>query len=154
MKYAAISIPASYGRLDSSPAPGTVAGIILGSVCGFIFLLYLIYLGISSGRRFGSAPSTSVSGTGTEISEARSSRFRRPRRRRDDVVEVEEGRSDGDSRIVVEESMTSRSRSRDPNLVEVIEEEEGRSRSGVGRKGGRGYRRDRYEDSEYGSSGY
>ncbi|KAH8432407.1 uncharacterized protein LDX57_010046 [Aspergillus melleus] len=158
MKYAAISIPASYGRLDSSPTPGTVAGIILGSVCGFIFLLYLIYLGLSSGRRFSGTPSTiPPSGTGTEISEAhsgRSSRFRR--RRRDDIVEVEEGgrggTEDGESRIVVEESMTSRSR--DDGVVEVIEEEDGRShrpsRAGTGRKGG--YRRDRYEDSEYGSS--
>ncbi|PLB48381.1 hypothetical protein P170DRAFT_465762 [Aspergillus steynii IBT 23096] len=142
MKYAAISIPASYGRLDSSPAPGTVAGIILGSVCGFIFLLYLIYLGISSGRRFSSTPST-VAGTGTEVSERssrRSSRFRRGpgSRRRDDVVEVEEGRSDGDSRIVVEESMTSGGRSRDEGLVEVIEEEEGRERPGRKGRGGIG----------------
>ncbi|KAI9042936.1 uncharacterized protein KD926_004727 [Aspergillus affinis] len=156
MKYAAISIPASYGRLDSSPSPGTVAGIILGSVCGFIFLLYLIYLGLSSGRRFSGTSTVPPSGTGTEISEAvsaRSSRFRRRPRRRDDVVEVEEGRSaEGDSRIVVEESMTSRSRG--DEVVEVIEEHGGRSsrpsRAGTGRKGG--YRRDRYEDSDYESS--
>lgn len=36
-------IPATYGQLDSSPGPGTVAGIVLGSVAGFVLLLVLVY---------------------------------------------------------------------------------------------------------------
>ncbi|KAE8152000.1 hypothetical protein BDV25DRAFT_151910, partial [Aspergillus avenaceus] len=59
--YTTISIPASYGRLASSPSPGTVVGIILGSVLGFIFLLYLVWLGISSGRKFSSETHTVAS---------------------------------------------------------------------------------------------
>ena len=52
--YGTISIPSTYGRLDTSPAPGTVIGIVLGSIAGFLFLLYLLYLGLGAGRRFGS----------------------------------------------------------------------------------------------------
>ncbi|OJJ87579.1 uncharacterized protein ASPGLDRAFT_966954 [Aspergillus glaucus CBS 516.65] len=43
-RYQTVSLPATaYGRLDTSPAPGTVAGIILGTVAGFLLLLYLLY---------------------------------------------------------------------------------------------------------------
>ncbi|PLN83787.1 hypothetical protein BDW42DRAFT_59331 [Aspergillus taichungensis] len=52
--YLTISIPSTYGRLNTSPAPGTVVGIVLGSIAGFLFLLYLLYLGLGAGRRFGS----------------------------------------------------------------------------------------------------
>ncbi|PKY08981.1 hypothetical protein P168DRAFT_301577 [Aspergillus campestris IBT 28561] len=52
--YLTISIPSTYGRLNTSPAPGTVVGIMLGSIAGFLFLLYLLYLGLGAGRRFGS----------------------------------------------------------------------------------------------------
>ncbi|KAL4895786.1 hypothetical protein BDV59DRAFT_173136 [Aspergillus ambiguus] len=60
-RYDAISIPASYGRLADSPTPGTVAGIMLGSVVGFVFLLYLIFLALGSGRRFSSETEMSES---------------------------------------------------------------------------------------------
>ncbi|PIG79211.1 hypothetical protein AARAC_010486 [Aspergillus arachidicola] len=105
--YSTISIPASYGRLTSSPSPGTVAGIILGSVFGFIFLLYLLWLGLSSGRRFGSE-------TQTEMASASSAGGMRRRRGRRIVVEEERpvsahghGHSHGGDHIVVEESVTS-----------------------------------------------
>lgn len=43
-RYQTVSLPATaYGRLDTSPAPGTVAGIVLGTVAGFLLLLYLLY---------------------------------------------------------------------------------------------------------------
>ncbi|KAF5856525.1 hypothetical protein ETB97_007256, partial [Aspergillus alliaceus] len=112
--YNTISIPASYGRLNSSPSPGTIAGIILGSVFGFVFLLYLLYLGLSSGRRFGSE-------TQTEISESSAGGMRRRRRGRVVVEEERErptGRGDRDH-IVVEESVTSRS---EGDVIEVFEE--------------------------------
>ncbi|KAM0806110.1 hypothetical protein BDR22DRAFT_883848 [Usnea florida] len=36
-------IPATYSGLNSGPTPGTVVGIVLGSVAGFLLLLWLIY---------------------------------------------------------------------------------------------------------------
>jgi hypothetical protein len=47
---ALVSIPGSYGGLNSSPDPGTVAGIVLGSVGGFLLLLWLIYLCVNFGN--------------------------------------------------------------------------------------------------------
>lgn len=39
-----LAIPTTYDSINTSPAPGTVAGITLGAVGGFILLLYLILL--------------------------------------------------------------------------------------------------------------
>ena len=36
-------IPTTYGQLNSGPAPSTVVGIVLGSVGGFLLILWLIY---------------------------------------------------------------------------------------------------------------
>src|ERR1700709_1172527 len=36
-------VPTSYGSITSGPAPGTVVGIVLGSVGGFLLVLWLIY---------------------------------------------------------------------------------------------------------------
>lgn len=36
-------IPTTYGNINNSMAPGTIAGIVLGSVGGFLLILYLIY---------------------------------------------------------------------------------------------------------------
>lgn len=36
-------IPTTYGNTTNSMAPGTIVGIVLGSVGGFLFLLWLIY---------------------------------------------------------------------------------------------------------------
>ncbi|KAH7160807.1 hypothetical protein EDB81DRAFT_327198 [Dactylonectria macrodidyma] len=38
-----VPIPSTYGSLNSSPSPGVVVGIVLGSVAGFLLLLYIIY---------------------------------------------------------------------------------------------------------------
>ncbi|KAI9808858.1 MAG: hypothetical protein M1827_007181 [Pycnora praestabilis] len=38
-----VAIPTTYAGLNSGPAPGTVVGIVLGSVAGFLLLLWLIY---------------------------------------------------------------------------------------------------------------
>ncbi|KAF4469002.1 hypothetical protein FALBO_4099 [Fusarium albosuccineum] len=38
-----VAVPSTYGALDDSPHPGVVAGIVLGSVAGFLLLLYLVY---------------------------------------------------------------------------------------------------------------
>lgn len=36
-------LPTTYTGINDGPPPGTVAGIVLGSVCGFVLLLWLIY---------------------------------------------------------------------------------------------------------------
>ncbi|KAA8570573.1 hypothetical protein EYC84_002835 [Monilinia fructicola] len=36
-------IPTTYGEQDTSRSPGTIAGIVLGSVGGFLLLLWLLY---------------------------------------------------------------------------------------------------------------
>lgn len=36
-------VPTTYGSINSGPAPGTVVGIVLGSVGGFLLILWLIY---------------------------------------------------------------------------------------------------------------
>ncbi|CZR69750.1 uncharacterized protein PAC_19650 [Phialocephala subalpina] len=42
-------IPTTYHSINSGPAPGTVVGIVLGSVGGFLLLLWLLYTCLSFG---------------------------------------------------------------------------------------------------------
>ncbi|PYI05556.1 hypothetical protein BO78DRAFT_398076 [Aspergillus sclerotiicarbonarius CBS 121057] len=132
-----IFIPATYN--SNGLSPGAVAGVIIGSVLGFIFLLYLILLALGAGRRFSSEPSTTEAGTETmsEIVVEEEHPRRSSRRRRREVVEEEIIESGGSrrsrrsrrgggrrrggrgERIVVEESVTSPDRS---DVVEVLEE--------------------------------
>ncbi|KAI9931974.1 hypothetical protein ASPWEDRAFT_27743 [Aspergillus wentii DTO 134E9] len=159
------SIPSSYGRLNDGPSPGTVAGIILGSVAGFIFLLYLLFLAISSGRN-----RSGVVGEEERVEVRRTPSSRRRRgggsgsggsRRtpgNSDIVEVFEEQSQSSrsrprsrhDHVVVEESVMSRSRTDDDDVVEVEEEH-----SSVGRPPPRRHRRGSYrsvDPYEYGSS--
>jgi len=46
-----VPIPTVYQGLNSGPAPGAVAGIVLGSVLGFIFLIWLLWI-LSNGSTF------------------------------------------------------------------------------------------------------
>ncbi|KAL2869374.1 uncharacterized protein BJX67DRAFT_379392 [Aspergillus lucknowensis] len=163
-----ISIPSTYARQHSSPSPGVIVGAVLGSVAGFLFILYLLYLTLTSGRRFSAstiitgtgATSTSTTQTPSEIVDVgirprpgrRPMMMRRPRRgRRGDEVIVEE--STGESGVD------------DGGVVEVIEEESvvdpppssrsGRYRSRSGSSsssegGGRGKRYRRVDPLAYG----
>ncbi len=54
-----IAIPASYSNLTGGPSPGTVVGIVIGSVGGFLLIIYLLY-SISGNNRAGSVSSESV----------------------------------------------------------------------------------------------
>jgi hypothetical protein len=40
---AILAIPTTYLGLNSGPAPGSLVGIVLGSIVGFILVLYVIY---------------------------------------------------------------------------------------------------------------
>ncbi|KAF7136796.1 hypothetical protein CNMCM5793_006310 [Aspergillus hiratsukae] len=120
-RYTTVSIPASYGRLDSGPSPGTVAGIVLGSVAGFIFLLYLAYLGLGLNNK--PPDDVEVSTVSMSTESALSRRARRARRGGGGIEVVEERRRPrADDHIVVEESVTSASRTDEGDVVEVIEE--------------------------------
>ncbi|KAJ5294929.1 hypothetical protein N7508_009750 [Penicillium antarcticum] len=138
-RYTTISIPSTYGRLHSSPAAGTVVGIVLGSVAGFVLLMYILFLavnpgGLARGGSSGAAPtvSSSLSMDEEEIVEVRSRRPSR-RRRSGETIEVMEERetfrdsyrrrpSSRHDRILVEESLAT-STSGGGDVVEVLEEE-------------------------------
>ncbi|EAT89395.1 hypothetical protein HBI56_026450 [Parastagonospora nodorum] len=142
-------IPTYYNT--NGPAPGTVAGIVLGSVAGFLLIVWLLYTLTQGGPGFG--------GNRTAMAGQEEIVIRRPRRnshgarrstasRRTEVREVSRSprRSGGRSQIIVEErrgpprprSIIVEERHRVPNddVVEVIEEhDEYRARRGS-RRGG------------------
>ncbi|KAJ6137463.1 hypothetical protein N7471_003949 [Penicillium samsonianum] len=139
-RYTTISIPSTYGRLNSSPAAGTVVGIVLGSVAGFVLLMYVLFLAVNPGgvARGGVAAPTSssismsMSMDEEEIVEVRSRRGSSAGRRRRDVIEVTEERENfRDSyrrrpvsrhdHVVVEESLATSTG--DEDVIEVEEEE-------------------------------
>lgn len=135
----------TYYRIDG-PAPGAVVGIVLGSVAGFLLILWLLYslTNVGSGnniageeeivvrRRRNSHSGRSRRSTRTEVREY----SRSPRRSgggRSAVI-VEERRGPRPRSIVVEE----RSRVPGDDVVEVIEEDDYRPRRNSRR--GSGYR--------------
>lgn len=138
-------IPATYSGLNTGPAPGTIVGIVFGSVAGFLLLLWLIYTCFSIG---GSAPVSSVVDEREEVVIRRRSRSS-PRREvsshtRSEVIEVSQTRdrtrspsppspvrspprrqSSRTERIIIEETTRRPSRPPPPpqdDIVEVIEE--------------------------------
>lgn len=122
-------IPTTYGSINSGPAPGTVVGIVLGSVGGFLLVLWLIYTCAQFGNPGGSGSSYTES---VVVRERRKSHGSRSSRRMSETVEVRRERSpvrivrqpERVERIVVEESReTRRERSRGgSDEVVVIEE--------------------------------
>ena len=125
-RYTTISIPSTYGRIDSSPAPGTVAGIVIGSVGGVVLILYLTFLALNPGGL--------ARGSASSLDEEVVVTSRRTPSRRGDTIEVVEERDRRDSyrrrtsprdrdRIIVEESMTGTATSDGRDVVEVFEEE-------------------------------
>ncbi|KAL4954237.1 hypothetical protein BDW69DRAFT_183684 [Aspergillus filifer] len=117
-----ISIPSTYGGSTTSPNAGVIVGAVLGAVAGFLLLLYLLYLGLTSGRRFSASTIAGTSTTPSEIVDVRY-RNRPPRGPWGRGSRVGRGGSEG--QIIVEESVTSRSRSDGGGVVEVLEEESG-----------------------------
>jgi hypothetical protein len=75
-------IPSEYGALYGSPSPGVVAGIVLGSVAGFLLFLAAIYTCLNG---FPGAAGVASDGVSTYVSRTtadndRSRSRRRPRR--------------------------------------------------------------------------
>ncbi|KAI9847592.1 MAG: hypothetical protein M1837_002166 [Sclerophora amabilis] len=113
-----VPIPAYYSDINNSPPPGTVVGIVLGSVAGFLFILWLLYLCFNMGNR-------------TVVVEEEYVRPHRTSRssRRAETIEISRSRSPRRSparteRIIVEErrARTPTVPERDDDIVEVIEE--------------------------------
>ncbi|KAI4124511.1 MAG: hypothetical protein LQ347_005713 [Umbilicaria vellea] len=144
-----VAIPATYANLNSGPAPGTVVGIVLGSVAGFLLLLWLIYTCFNmNGRRSGSVISEE------EIVRRRS---RSPRRRRSrssagrtEISEISRTRSvqrepprreARHETIIIEETRRAPpEREREDDIVEVIEDHSPPRRSRRGSQRQTGYR--------------
>jgi len=113
-----LAIPTTYQGLNAGPAPGTVVGITLGAVGGFLLLLWLIYTCFNLGGGGGVVEE--------EVVEVRH-RSRSPRRSRSrsEVIEVTRSRTPPRSRretIVVEETRRTAPIEREDDIVEVIEE--------------------------------
>jgi hypothetical protein len=131
-----VIIPTLYNL--SGPAPGTVVGIVLGSVGGFLLIVWLLVSLTSLGgggrgaiageeeivvrRRRGSNSHRSRRSTRTEVRE-----YSRSPRRREQIIVEERRREPRVRSVVVEE----RSRVPGDDVVEVIEEHDDyRSRRG------------------------
>jgi len=125
-----IAIPTAVQGLDSGPAPGTVVGITLGSVAGFILLVWL-FSALNNNRNSG----TTVTEEEVVVRRSRSPRSRRSRRsemasrspRRERIVRQERivrdtSRSAPRRDFVVNEERSER-RVEGDDIVEVIEEE-------------------------------
>lgn len=50
---AVLAIPTTYTGLDSGPPPGSVVGIVLGSVAGFLLLLWVLHTCFGAANPFG-----------------------------------------------------------------------------------------------------
>ncbi|KAF2823051.1 hypothetical protein CC86DRAFT_329604 [Ophiobolus disseminans] len=145
-------IPTYYNL--SGPQPGTVVGIVLGSVAGFLLIVWLLYSITNGGGGFGGAGRTTAMAGQEEVIVRRrrnshgaaAGRSRVSRRQETRELSRSPRRSGGRSQIIVEErrgpprprSIIVEERHRVPNddVVEVIEEhDEYRERRGS-RRGG------------------
>ena len=126
-------IPTTYSGLNAGPSPGTVVGIVFGSVAGFLLLLWLIY---SIFNFQGGSPATVEEEVVVSRRRSRSPRRSSPRRsspRRplssrshSEVIEVSHQHRSPPHRetrretVILEE--TRRPAQREDDIVEVIEE--------------------------------
>ena len=131
-------IPTTYSGLNAGPQPGTVVGIVFGSVAGFLLLLWLIYTCFGLGGNAAVQSSVIEDRRETEVIERRSRRTstRRSSPRRppppvssqsaSEIIEVESRRERTPPRresrretVIIEET---RRRPPEEDIVEVIEE--------------------------------
>ena len=137
----------------SGPEPGTVVGIVLGSVAGFLLICWLLQSLVNASRGGGGAR-TAMAGEEEIVIRRprRNSHGARSSRRRSEVREVSRSprTSGGRSQVIVEErrqpvrarSIIVEERHRVPgdNVVEVIEEHEDYRERRGSRRSGPGYR--------------
>ncbi|KAK4150927.1 hypothetical protein C8A00DRAFT_45780 [Chaetomidium leptoderma] len=133
------TIPSYYGSLTSGPDPGTVAGITLGSVAGFVLLLWLVYTCVNMGNpsRDGANDTSTVVTEGTASVVTRESRRHRRSHRRSgggkaETVEIRRSGVGGGRPVIVEEVLRSSSRGPPPpEMVDrvIIDETRQRRRS-------------------------
>ncbi|KAI4117609.1 MAG: hypothetical protein LQ345_002209 [Seirophora villosa] len=136
-------IPETYAGLNRGPPPGTVVGIVLGSVAGFLLILWLIYTCMTFANTRGATTYEEETVVRRRSRSPRSSRRSPPRspprslsrhapsrsRSRSEVIEVSRHRSPP-RRETRRETMIMEERSRPPpqsvereeDIVEVIEE--------------------------------
>lgn len=122
-------IPTTYSGLNAGPTPGTVVGIVFGSVAAFLLLLWLIYTvvnGLGGNRDVSSVVEEEVVVRRRSRSPRRSSPRRPPSSRsRSETIEVSRHRSPPrrETRretVILEE--TRRPSPREDDIVEVIED--------------------------------
>ena len=77
-RQAVLPIPATYTGLNAGPQPGTVVGITLGSVLGFLLILWLLYTCLGQNQ------------SGGEVVVEESVRRRSPRRRSVSAISASE----------------------------------------------------------------
>ena len=134
-----VAIPTTYANLNSGPKPGVVVGIVLGSVGGFLLILWLLYTCMTLGNRGSTEVVEEVITRRRSRSPPRRTSTRRaPSRRssfeRSEVIEVSRHRSPAPppprqevrrETIVVEERRPRPAPppvEREDDIVEVIEE--------------------------------
>ncbi|KAJ9138944.1 hypothetical protein NKR23_g8240 [Pleurostoma richardsiae] len=119
------TVPGHYPALGSGPDPGTVVGIVLGSVGGFLLLLWLFYTIANFGGSDAESYGTASVVTRHNHSRSRSSRpqhrqhrhhHKSPRRETVEIRTTSRGPPDRGERVVVEET-TRRSASRAPSVA-------------------------------------
>ncbi|EXJ87944.1 hypothetical protein A1O1_04871 [Capronia coronata CBS 617.96] len=114
---AILAIPTTYAGLNSGPAPGALVGIVLGSIAGFILILY-IFLSAFRLSGYGSNRETVVE---EDVVRHRRRSPRRSRSRSRAMTEASGPRRERvvEERVVVEEDVAP---SAEEDIVEVIEE--------------------------------
>lgn len=115
-----VPVPSTYGNLDNSPHPGVVAGIVLGSVAGFLLLLWLVYVILHRGPvvmvEESGAPMSSVTGGDSSTFASRSVITFRSKRGR----KSKRPRSNGSRRTTRSKATTVRSRERSRRRVSPV----------------------------------
>lgn len=119
---AILAIPTTYAGLNSGPAPGALVGIVLGSIAGFLLILYVVlslfrFTGFYGNREVVEEkvvrhshrrrPSRSASRTSRSVSRVRSA-----------ATSVRRERVHEEDHVIVEEHIDP------PSVVEVLEEED------------------------------
>lgn len=129
-------IPETYAGLNKGPPPGTVVGIVLGSVAGFLLILWLIYTCVNFNAARGVSTYEEETVVRRRSRSPRSSRRSPSRhapsrsRSRSEVIEVSRHRSPPRQRETRRETVILEERSRpapppverEEDIVEVIEE--------------------------------